>query len=148
MIMVSDFTTIEIIAREGNLVMKSIVACLGEIFTEVKHFVSLNIAVGDVTDLDWERLVLSAGSTVVVGFWARWSGPSLPILPIFDEVAQEYSGRLNCYKLEVDENPSTATRYPARTLPTFIIFKNGERKDTVIGAVPKTTLTSTIEKYL
>jgi thioredoxin 1 len=70
------------------------------------------------------------------------------IHPIINELAKQYAGKLKCYKLNTDESPSTATRYGIRSIPTVVIFKDGKEKDTVIGAVPKSTLTSSIEKFV
>ncbi|KAL5079250.1 hypothetical protein RYX36_007671, partial [Vicia faba] len=78
---------------------------------------------------------------------APWCGPYRMIHPILDELAKQYAGKLKCYKLNTDESPSTATRYGIISIPTVMIFKDGEKKDTVVGAVPKSTLTSTIPAY-
>lgn len=70
------------------------------------------------------------------------------IAPVIDELAKEYAGKIMCYKLNTDDCPSIATQYGIRSIPTVLVFKNGERKESVIGAVPKSTLTATIEKYV
>lgn len=70
------------------------------------------------------------------------------IHPIIDKLAKEYSGKLQCYKVNTDESPTIATQYGIRSIPTVIIFKNGEKKDAVIGAVPESTLTTCIEKFM
>ncbi|KAK9916597.1 hypothetical protein WJX75_004713 [Coccomyxa subellipsoidea] len=70
------------------------------------------------------------------------------IAPLIDEIAVEYGDKVKAFKLNTDESPGVATEYGIRSIPTVMIFKNGEKMDTVIGAVPKTTLVQTLEKYL
>ena len=105
-------------------------------------------AVPTVTNTTWKSLVLKADGPVLVEFWAPWCGPCRMIHPIVGELAQEYAGKLSCFRLCTDDSPSIATQYGIRSVPTMMIFNKGERKDTVIGAVSKTTLTASIKKFL
>ncbi|XP_059301342.1 thioredoxin M5, chloroplastic-like isoform X2 [Lycium barbarum] len=68
--------------------------------------------------------------------------------PVISELAKQYVGRARCLKLNTDDSPSVASRYGIRSIPTIMIFVNGEKKDAIIGAVPKTSLTASIDKYL
>ncbi|KAL3508673.1 hypothetical protein ACH5RR_028074 [Cinchona calisaya] len=101
-----------------------------------------------VKDDTWQSLVLDCDSPVLVEFWAPWCGPCRIIHPVIDELAKEYAGKLKCYKVNTDDSPGIATRYGIRSIPTVMVFKNGEKKDTVIGAVPKQVLNTCIEKFL
>nr|WDB00604.1 thioredoxin [Cavernulicola chilensis] len=101
-----------------------------------------------VTDSSFRLEVIENVQPVLVDFWAPWCGPCRMVAPVVDEIAQEYQEVIKVVKINTDENPSIATEYGIRSIPTLMIFKEGERVDTVIGAVPKSTLASTLDKYL
>jgi len=101
-----------------------------------------------VTDASFEQDVLNSEVPVLVDFWAPWCGPCRMVAPIVDEIAKEYAGKLKVFKLNTDENPVVASQYGIRSIPTLMIFVNKQKVDTVVGAVPKNTLSSTIDKYI
>lgn len=101
-----------------------------------------------VTDASFKGDVLESELPVLVDFWAPWCGPCRMVAPVVDEIADQYAGQIKVVKLNTDENPNTATQYGIRSIPTLMIFKGGQRVDMVVGAVPKTTLANTLEKYL
>ncbi|XP_075503160.1 uncharacterized protein LOC142540702 [Primulina tabacum] len=106
------------------------------------------VEVAAVTDSNWKSLVLDSGLPVLVEFWAPWCGPCGMIHPTIDKLAKVYAGKLKCFKVNTDVSPSIATRYGIRSIPTVIIYKNGDEKDTIIGAVPESALVTSIEKFM
>lgn len=101
-----------------------------------------------VTDDTFKQEVLESNIPVLVDFWAPWCGPCRMVAPVVDEIAEQYDGQVKVVKLNTDDNPTVASQYGIRSIPTLMIFKGGQRVDMVVGAVPKTTLANTLEKYL
>ncbi len=90
-----------------------------------------------ITDANFNSEVLQSDLPVLIDLWAVWCGPCKMVEPSVDKIASEYAGKLKVGKLNVDENSQTAVRYGVRSIPTLLLFKNGELKDQIIGAVPK-----------
>lgn len=93
--------------------------------------------VAPVSDKSFQSDVLQSKEPVLVDFWAEWCGPCRAVGPVLEEVAGELQGKLKIVKLNVDENPETAAKYGIQSIPTLMIFKNGEMASRQIGASPK-----------
>ena len=93
-----------------------------------------------ITDRIFDREVLQSPIPVLVDCWAPWCGPCQMITPILEELAIEYRGKLKIAKLNVDENPHTASRFQTRSIPTMLLFHNGTLVDRLVGALPKATI--------
>ncbi|HEV3371047.1 MAG TPA: thioredoxin [Xanthobacteraceae bacterium] len=98
------------------------------------------MAVGKVSDADFESEVLKASGAVVVDFWAEWCGPCRMIAPALEEISGSLNGKVKIVKLNVDENPQTASKYGVMSIPTLMLFKNGEMASRQVGAAPKQKL--------
>ena len=105
-------------------------------------------AAAQVTDSTFKQEVIDSDVLVLVDFWAPWCGPCRMVAPVVDEIAQQYEGQVKVVIVNTDENPQVASQYGIRSIPTLMIFKDGARVDMVVGAVPKTTLANTLEKYI
>jgi thioredoxin 1 len=98
------------------------------------------MAVGKVSDASFETDVLKSAEPVVVDFWAEWCGPCRMIAPALEEIAGQLGDKVKILKLNVDENPNTAAKYGIMSIPTLMLFKNGEIASRQVGAAPKQKL--------
>ncbi len=105
-------------------------------------------SVSEVTDNNFEAEVLESDVPVLVDFWAPWCGPCRQVGPVVEEIAGEKAGRLKVMKLNTDDNQQTAIKYNVLSIPTLIVFKNGQEAKRVIGAYPKKRLEAEIEPTL
>ncbi len=105
------------------------------------------MAIVNVTDAGFAAEV-EQGGTVLVDFWAPWCGPCKMIAPVLEELDQEMGDQVKIAKLNVDDNPETASRFGVMSIPTLIVFKNGEPVDKVVGFQPKDALKSLLERHL
>ncbi len=101
-----------------------------------------------VTDDTFEEVVLNADLPTVVDFWAVWCGPCKMIAPVLVEIAEEYDTQLQVVKLDVDSNGQTAMQYGVMSIPTLILFKDGQAAERIVGFMPKAKLLSKITPHL
>ena len=101
-----------------------------------------------VDDSNFDQIVLQAKTPVLVDFWAAWCGPCRMVAPIVEELASEYEGRVSFAKLDVDQNPKTASQYSIMSIPTLFIFKNGAPVSNIVGFRPKADLKNSLDDAL
>ncbi len=101
-----------------------------------------------LTSASWDNEVLKSKGVVVVDFWAVWCGPCRMVAPTIEELSKEYAGRIKVGKLNTDENSDIATRYKIMGIPTIMFFKDGQKVDQIVGAVPKQQIKAKIDSLL
>jgi len=102
----------------------------------------------ELTDRNFDEIVLKSDKPVIVDFWAEWCGPCRMVGPIVNEVGEDYKEKAIVGKLDVDSNPEITMRFGIRNIPTILFFKNGEVADKQVGAVPKSTIVGKLEALL
>ncbi|ANT64795.1 MULTISPECIES: thioredoxin [Prosthecochloris] len=102
----------------------------------------------NATDQNFKSEILDSDKVALVDFWAAWCGPCVMLGPTIEELAADYEGKAVIAKVNVDENPNTAAQYGIRSIPTMLIFKNGEVVDQMVGAMPKNMIAEKIDAQL
>lgn len=105
-------------------------------------------AATEVNEQSFEQEVIQAKGAVLVDFWAPWCGPCRMVGPVVDELAKEYAGKLKVVKVNTDEAPNIAGQYNIMSIPTLMIFKDGQRVDQIIGAQPKQAIAAKLQPHL
>lgn len=102
----------------------------------------------DITDADFEEVVLKSPLPVLVDFWAPWCGPCRAVAPIVEELAREYQDKIRFVKINTDDNRVNATRLGIRGIPTLILFKDGQEAERILGYMPKSELKKRLDAVL
>jgi len=102
----------------------------------------------ELNDASFESEVIKSENPVLVDFWAPWCGPCKAIAPIVDEISNEFTDKVKVGKVNVDDNPETSMKFGIRSIPTLMVFKNGEVLEQIVGAVPKSEIERALEKAL
>lgn len=102
----------------------------------------------EIGDAEFNKEVVEAEGTVLVDFWAPWCGPCKMVGPVVEELAKDFAGKAKIVKVNVDENSDAPSRYGVMSIPTLVLFKDGEAKETMVGFKPKEELANKINEYL
>jgi thioredoxin 1 len=102
----------------------------------------------EITDANFEELVLKSDKPVLVDFWAEWCGPCRMVGPVVEELSKEYDGKAVVGKVNVDNNADISTKYGIRNIPTLLVFKNGEVVEKQVGIAPKNVLASKLDAHM
>ena len=102
----------------------------------------------ELTDSTFDETISGANTPVLVDFWAEWCGPCRRVAPIVEEIANEYAGKLTVAKVDIDANQDVTVKHGIQSIPTLMIFKDGQLQDKIIGALPKEKLVEAISRFV
>ena len=102
----------------------------------------------NVTDTDFQEKISNESLPVIIDFWAEWCMPCKMLAPILQEIEKEYEGKAKVLKMNIDENQETPQKFSITSIPTLVIFKNGEPVENIVGAVPKSQIAEFLNKYI
>ncbi len=105
-------------------------------------------AIVEITDSNFEQLVMKSDKPVLIDFWAAWCGPCKALAPIVDEVAQSFNGKVTVGKMDVDKNAATPQRFGIRGIPTLLVFKGGQVQEQIVGYVARERIEQALNKSL
>jgi thioredoxin 1 len=115
---------------------------------ELREKFMANVHVKTATDQNFPSDILKAERVTLVDFWAEWCGPCRMLGPTIDAIAEEFAGRVNVFKHNVDDNPMTPGQYSIRGIPTLLVFKNGQVVDQIVGNQPKEVIVQALQRHL
>ena len=104
--------------------------------------------IDEINSSNFENLVLKSETLTIVDFWAQWCGPCRKLTPILEQIQNEFNSQIKIYKIDTDKNANLAKEYGISSLPSILIFKNGEVKELMAGMLLKSAIVSNIKKYL
>ena len=102
----------------------------------------------NLQDNEFEKKVLKSDEPCLIDFWAPWCGPCKAVTPILEELGGEYNGKLNFYKINIDENGNVASKFGVKGIPTIMFFKNGELYDQIVGVTSRNVIEDVIKKIV
>lgn len=105
-------------------------------------------AIVELNDASFDSEVISSDKPVLVDFWAPWCGPCKALGPVIDEISNDFVDKVKVGKVNVDENPEISMKFGIRSIPTLIVFKDGEVQEQIVGAVPKSEIEKALEKFI
>lgn len=106
------------------------------------------MSIEDLSTSDFDEVVDQAEKLVLVDFWAEWCGPCKQLKPRLEELAEEYEGEVDFYRVNVDENQDLAGQFGIRSIPSLLVFKDGDKVEEIVGAVPKENISEQLDSHL